>query len=100
MFCIKFKHKDINMFANRKMINAAKSIASKLGLKPMDSNTSKDLKTKFSEVYDKNLFEGRKSRSGEGSDHIQTAIIRQEIPRVIKKYNVKTFLDAPCGDWY
>lgn len=58
------------------------------------------LKDKFTNIYNNNLFAGRKSRSGEGSDHIQTAIIRREIPRLIQEYNIKTFLDAPCGDWY
>ncbi len=81
-------------------VNLAKKIARKLGLNANNGNYSNDLKEKFSEVYDKNLFEGKKSRSGEGSDHIQTEIIRREIPKLIKKYKIKTFLDAPCGDWY
>ncbi|WP_411877837.1 glycosyltransferase [Polaromonas sp. YR568] len=58
------------------------------------------LKEKFSEVYDKNIFGGAKSRSGEGSDMVQTAVIRREIPRLLQSLDVKTFLDAPCGDWY
>lgn len=59
-----------------------------------------ELKDKFTDIYNNNLFAGRKSRSGEGSDDIQTAVIRREIPRLIKDYNIQTFLDAPCGDWY
>jgi glycosyltransferase involved in cell wall biosynthesis len=58
-----------------------------------------DLKKKFSEIYDKNIFGGRVSRSGEGSDLVQTALIRFELPRIVKQYGIKTFLDAPCGDW-
>lgn len=61
---------------------------------------SLDLKDKFSKIYKENLFKGRNSRSGEGSDLIQTAKIRSELPKIIKEYNIKTFLDAPCGDWY
>ena len=57
------------------------------------------LKEKFSEIYDKNIFGGRVSRSGEGSDLTQTAIIRRELPRIVKEIGIKTFLDAPCGDW-
>lgn len=57
------------------------------------------LKQKFSEIYDKNIFGGRVSRSGEGSDLVQTAVIRSELPKLIRKLGVKTFLDAPCGDW-
>jgi glycosyltransferase involved in cell wall biosynthesis len=58
------------------------------------------LKEKFSEVYEKNIFGGRISRSGEGSDLVQTEIIRHELPRIIKEFSIRAFLDAPCGDWY
>lgn len=58
------------------------------------------LKDKFSEVYEKNIFGGRVSRSGEGSDLIQTEIIRRELPNIVKEFSIRTFLDAPCGDWY
>lgn len=65
-----------------------------------DSLRSMGLKEKFSEVYERNIFGGSESRSGEGSDLSQTAIIRREIPRILQELGVKTFLDAPCGDWY
>ena len=58
------------------------------------------LKEKFSEVYEKNIFGGRISRSGEGSDLVQTEIIRNELPLIVKRFSIQTFLDAPCGDWY
>lgn len=58
------------------------------------------LRDKFTEVYEKNIFGGRISRSGEGSDLVQTAVIRRELPRIVQDYGIRTFLDAPCGDWY
>jgi hypothetical protein len=58
------------------------------------------LNEKFTEVYEKNIFGGRISRSGEGSDLVQTEVIRQELPRIVQEYGVRSFLDAPCGDWY
>ncbi len=61
---------------------------------------SHNLQDKFTHVYRENIFGGKESRSGEGSNFIQTAVIRREIPRIIKSYNISTFLDAPCGDWY
>lgn len=61
---------------------------------------SYQLKEKFSEVYEKNIFGGRVSRSGEGSDLVQTEILRRELPRIIKDYSIRSFVDAPCGDWY
>lgn len=58
------------------------------------------LKEKFSEVYEKNIFGGRISRSGEGSDLVQTEVIRRELPKIVKELSIRIFLDAPCGDWY
>ena len=59
-----------------------------------------DLKNKFTEIHDKNLFFGKESISGTGSDLLQTEAISKEIPKLLEKYNVKTFIDAPCGDLY
>ncbi len=43
------------------------------------------LKSKFTEIHDKNLFHGKESISGTGSDLIQTAIISVEIPKLLLK---------------
>lgn len=45
---------------------------------------------------------GRKEvpRSGNGSTMAATDAIRSALPRIFKDYNVQTFLDAPCGDWF
>ncbi len=59
-----------------------------------------NLKDKFSTVYKQNLFNGQNSRSGEGSDLIQTEVIREEIPKLIADFKIHSMLDAPCGDWY
>lgn len=64
----------------------------------IDHNSS--LKQKFSEIYDGNVFGGKVSRSGAGSDLVQTAVIRAELPALVKKLGVRSFMDAPCGDWY
>ncbi|MCM2284789.1 MAG: class I SAM-dependent methyltransferase [Desulfobacula sp.] len=55
---------------------------------------------KFTEIYSKNIFGGKESRSGEGSNMIQSAEIRREIPILLQKFNIRTFIDAPCGDWF
>jgi hypothetical protein len=52
----------------------------------------------FTDIYQRNTFGGRESRSGEGSTLEQTAVIREEIPRLLRELRAKTFLDAPCGD--
>ncbi len=62
----------------------------------------KSVKWRFSEIYDKYAFNSglgeQAPRSGPGSDLIQTRIIREEIPKLIKELNAKSLLDAPCGD--
>ena len=57
-------------------------------------------KNKFKTVYQKNLFKGKESRSGEGSNMIQTTAIRREIPLLLKELKIKTLIDAPCGDFF
>ena len=59
-----------------------------------------DLKEKFSEVYEKNIFGGQATGSGEGPDLAQTAVIRRELPKLLRELGVKSILDAPCGDWH
>lgn len=59
-----------------------------------------DLKDKFTVIYQENMFKGQKSRSGEGSDLLQTAVIRREIPKLFHELQVRSVLDAPCGDWF
>ena len=61
-------------------------------------NKKRFLKIRFTKIYKYNSFTGEESVSGPGSDLIQTEKIRKEIPRVIEQYNIKVFIDAPCGD--
>ena len=58
------------------------------------------LKEKFTNIFHNNSFLGPLSISGPGSDLTQTEFIRKEIPILIKKYKVKSFMDAPCGDFF
>jgi len=58
-----------------------------------------DQKIRFTEIYNKNLFNGTESRSGTGSNLDETIVIRKELPKLFKEFNIKTVLDAPCGDW-
>ena len=58
------------------------------------------LKEKFTNIFHNNSFLGSVSNSGPGSDLLQTQIIRNEIPKLFKKYNIKSIIDGPCGDFY
>jgi SAM-dependent methyltransferase len=53
----------------------------------------------FGEIYTKNIWKSSHSRSGTGSDLIQTSIIRQAIPSIVEEFKVRVVLDAPCGDF-
>lgn len=52
----------------------------------------------FTRIYERNLFKGGESCSGKGSTVEQTVGIRRELPSLIKRHRVTSFLDAPCGD--
>ncbi len=59
----------------------------------------KDNKDRFTLFFHKNIFGSAESRSGEGSSLDSTFIVRKELPKLLKKYKVSTFIDAPCGDF-
>jgi SAM-dependent methyltransferase len=43
---------------------------------------------------------GASPRSGAGSSLDSTAEIRAALPGLFERHDVKSFLDAPCGDWH
>lgn len=53
----------------------------------------------FSEIYHDNVWGSEESRSGSGSTMDATADLRANLPRIVRAYNIRTFLDAPCGDY-
>lgn len=59
----------------------------------------KNSKKIFTTIYRKNLWGGKESISGPGSDFSQVNEIIKELPNIIKEYEIKSFLDIPCGDF-
>lgn len=53
----------------------------------------------FEHIYRENMWSSGESRSGGGSEISATATIRKTLPLIWKKFNVKIFLDVPCGDF-
>lgn len=53
----------------------------------------------FTSIYKSNIWGGKKSVSGKGSDVEQTATIVRELPSLFKQYEIKSMLDIPCGDY-
>ena len=56
--------------------------------------------TVFTHFYRTNRWRDRNSRSGRGSNLLQTEVIRQAVPRLIRDLGCKSLVDAPCGDFF
>src|ERR1700730_4224166 len=59
-----------------------------------------DTEVIFTHIYHTNFWGDPDSHSGSGSNLVQTKIIRQELPKLFRKYDIESILDAPCGDFY
>lgn len=57
---------------------------------------SKDLFTRY---YKENIWRGKESLSGPGSDYEQTKYLIPELSMLFKTYDIKSVLDLPCGDF-
>ena len=66
-------------------------------------NSAKDLlvspKKKFNTIYKTNHWGDSESISGPGSRIDATANLRNEIEPLLKKFEIKIIIDAPCGDF-
>lgn len=67
--------------------------------KTYDKLSFKNTGKVFDNIYADNYWNSAESRSGGGSELISTQIIRKQLPILWKKLNIKTLLDAPCGDY-
>jgi hypothetical protein len=52
----------------------------------------------FRRIFVENAWDGTESVSGPGSTMAASANIRAALPRLLRELNVRTLLDAPCGD--
>lgn len=58
------------------------------------------MKDVFTDIYRQNGWKGDQSVSGQGSGLEQTAVIRQELPKLFSRLKTRSVLDIPCGDFY
>jgi len=56
------------------------------------------LRERFQRIHDTNLWGAAASVSGLGSEVDATAVLRAELPLLLRRLGVRTLLDAPCGD--
>ena len=54
----------------------------------------------FSEIAAQNSWDGTESVSGPGSTMETTSLLREALPGLLAKYDVRSMLDIPCGDAY
>jgi hypothetical protein len=57
-----------------------------------------NLEIVFTNIYQNNAWGSKESVSGGGSTLTQTSLIRKALPELFTSLNIKTILDAPCGD--
>lgn len=58
-----------------------------------------DIKGLFTEFYETNRWGSLESASGPGSELVQTKEVRAALPMLFRRFDVRTMLDAPCGDF-
>ena len=81
-----------------------KFIKKSINHRPIKSNkesifVGKPIKDIFTEIYKMNYWKGDQSISGTGSDISQVQEIIKQLNPLINKFNIKTVLDLPCGDF-
>jgi SAM-dependent methyltransferase len=67
-------------------------------LEDKESFAGLNLAQRFQHIHDTNLWSAQASSSGLGSEMDATTVLRAELPRLLKKLDVASVLDAPCGD--
>lgn len=52
----------------------------------------------FTRIFETNHWRNDESRSGPTSTIQRTQHLRAELPRLLRKFDIRTLFDAPCGD--
>jgi hypothetical protein len=63
-----------------------------------ESFAGMNLLQRFQRIHDSNLWGAAESLSGLGSEIDATAVLRAELPQLLKELGVTSLLDAPCSD--
>ncbi|MBL8823121.1 MAG: class I SAM-dependent methyltransferase [Planctomycetia bacterium] len=62
---------------------------------------NKDYASRFQQTFEQKKWGASlETVSGEGSTMERTAGIRDGLPRLIQQFQIKSMIDAPCGDYY
>ncbi len=63
-------------------------------------NSLASVDSTFDEIYRKNAWGNAESRSGPGSTSHATRSISESLAALVKELEVRTLVDAPCGDFW
>ncbi len=69
-------------------------------LNQLDAHSSAAAEQIFTHIYANNVWGDDESVSGVGSNLEQTAILRDNLPSLLRELGVRTLLDVPCGDFH
>lgn len=61
--------------------------------------SNETIEQRFTEIYQHNAWGDLESRSGPGSNFASSSAIREQLPRLIERFEITSILDAPCGDY-
>ena len=90
---IPYSERIINSPSFYKYINKLDTLRSGSKLKDRDAGEI------FSDIYNENVWENDESVSGDGSTLEYTANLREKLPELFRQFEIKSILDAPCGDY-
>lgn len=64
-----------------------------------DLDAGNDLKAVFTAIYRTNQWGSAETRSGPGSERSRVKQVTSELGTLIRQLNIKSVVDAPCGDF-
>lgn len=65
-----------------------------------DTLSGLPLAARFSYIYDHNLWGSEETRSGLGSSHEETLVLRERLAALFERLGIESLLDIPCGDFH
>lgn len=77
----------------------AKGVFSRIARGIKQKARRRQMRQIFTDIYLNNKWKDAESRSGPGSSHEQTVTLKTELPGMLRKLEVRTLLDIPCGDF-
>ena len=86
----------LKQFVLRVSPKAIKNLYYTIKAKRGEKKTAEDV---FGNIKDNNIWGSPESLSGPGSANVQTKTLENELPKLLKKYDIKSMLDIPCGDF-